>query len=421
MKVLFISLAFPPAPSQAGVVCAKNAIALSEIGNEVDVLTCAIPYGVQWEAGMREAFEASGLRIIRPEETWRHRLGLLGRSGRLRHFSAYLWYCLSRFVPFDPSLIHFRSVWKALRTLELTGYDCVVTWSPFYSVNLIGALIKRLHPSVIWVAQFSDPWCRNPLETRWLVRQYARFFEPRSLKHCNGLIYSSGRALESILSRWGWEGKKTFLLRHGFIDKFYGAESPRGYERYATSKLRFVGTLFGKRTPIPLFRALGKIVEEEPEEASQLSVSLVGPIDVAFLRHPALTSLPDGLVCVDAPVPYLESLRRMRESDGLLLIEAPVTKNQFVPSKLADYLGAQRPILAFTRDPELLETVRAAGGRTADPESVEDIAKTLLAFIRGEVAAPERDAENVRKFDARVCASELQVFLESVMAHETAE
>jgi len=396
------------------VVCAKNAIALSEIGNEVDVLTCGIPFGVNWEPGMQEIFEASKVRVLRSEDWWWQRLVRLQfRRARLQYYLERFRYCLFSLIGFD-GLLQMPGVLRSLRSLDLNQYDCVVTWSPFYSVNLIGAWLKFRRRGTTWVAQFSDPWYLNPLQSRWLMRAYARIFEPATLRFCDGLVHVSRRAQEDLISQWGLKGKKVFVLRHGYLERMYESSKAGRTRRKNSFCMRFVGTLFGRRTPIPLFDALSRILDEYPEESSRLSVSLVGSIEKEFLAHPSLKQLPEGLVQIENQIPYLESLNQMRDCDCLILIEAPVVENRFVPSKLADYLGAGRPIMALSRDAELVEVVRGGGGIVADPENVDEIVEAIMAVLTGNVAAPEMGNATVQLFDSHNCAKELEEFLSSM-------
>ncbi len=48
------------------------------------------------------------------------------------------------------------------------------------------------------------------------------------------------------------------------------------------------------------------------------------------------------------PVPYLDSIKVLSEADILLVIDAPLKDSPFFPSKLADYIGAGKPVVALS-------------------------------------------------------------------------
>jgi glycosyltransferase involved in cell wall biosynthesis len=120
-----------------------------------------------------------------------------------------------------------------------------------------------------------------------------------------------------------------------------------------------------------------------------LRVELVGSRE-----HPV--AVPDGLpVTLRDPVDYTESLALMRASDALLVVDAPAERSVFLPSKLVDYLGAGRPIVALTPPGAAADLVDRAGGWVADPADPVAGADALAAALRG-AAAPSSDAEAVR-------------------------
>ncbi|MEA2329376.1 MAG: hypothetical protein QOE68_4335, partial [Thermoanaerobaculia bacterium] len=89
------------------------------------------------------------------------------------------------------------------------------------------------------------------------------------------------------------------------------------------------------------------------------------------------------------PVSYLESLDRMMAADQLVLIDAEFDDtNIFFPSKLVDYFGSGKPIIAIT--PPSGATARllreAGAGESVSPRDPDAIA----AYLEERLAAPVR-------------------------------
>jgi hypothetical protein len=67
-------------------------------------------------------------------------------------------------------------------------------------------------------------------------------------------------------------------------------------------------------------------------------------------------------------VDYKTSLALMESADLLLVIDAPFDQSVFLPSKLVDYIGAQRPIFAITPPGTSAKLVSDLGGMVAHPK-----------------------------------------------------
>ena len=106
-------------------------------------------------------------------------------------------------------------------------------------------------------------------------------------------------------------------------------------------------------------------------------IELIGKVEPAILESQTSQSLPQGLVRYIPPVDYLKSLELMYDADILLLIEADTDLNLFVPSKLADYMGANTPIVGIANAGGSREILDGLGCWIANPHDIQDIEKVL--------------------------------------------
>src|SRR4029453_1744450 len=74
------------------------------------------------------------------------------------------------------------------------------------------------------------------------------------------------------------------------------------------------------------------------------------------------------------PVPYRGALGLMCGADALLHVDVPTDRRYFRPSKLVEYLGANRPIVAFCSPGAGERFAREAGGIHADVRSAPAVA-----------------------------------------------
>ena len=259
-----------------------------------------------------------------------------------------------------------------------------------------------------WLVYMSDPWA-TPLFGRVdrLTRAYNFALEKKVFQRATYILFASRELAELTLT--GHQGRfdrKIRILPHGYDPAAYPNQDAPQSENIV---LRYLGSFYGARNPLPLFAALGRLCQESPELLSKVKLEIVGDYDPAFLADPAFTSLPPGLVTFRPMVPYRESLRLMQQADGLLLVDAPGVTCVF-PAKLVDYLGSGTPVLGITPQGPARRIIQAQDGLVADPGQPEQIAAMLRRFLsdhpKGQPKVPQQtryDITNVAKqFEALV-------------------
>jgi len=107
-------------------------------------------------------------------------------------------------------------------------------------------------------------------------------------------------------------------------------------------------------------RALAQFLARRPEARNRTRFRFHGPWLEEHNRVLDELRLLD-VASIQPPVPYRDYLEMLKESPVLLLVVS-ATHNLFMPSKIVDYFGAQRPILAFVpRDSEMRQVLETAG------------------------------------------------------------
>lgn len=279
-----------------------------------------------------------------------------------------------------------RPVLKAIEMLtgpqqKIYHPDILVTFGAPMSDHLIGLELKRRYRWP-WVAHFSDPWADNPFNRHDpLTGALNVSLERKVAKAADRLVFTSQETLDLVMSKYATElRRKARVLPHAFEPELYEASRQNDDAQHVT--IRYLGDLYGGRTPGPLFNALARLMASEPELLSDVSFELIGPTYDLPLEKLGLRSLPEGLVSVKPPVSYHASLSLMSTADGLLVIDAPAEKSVFLPSKLIDYIGAGRPILGLTPPGTSARLINQLGGWCADPSDVNAMTGALRSFIR---------------------------------------
>ena len=319
-----------------------------------------------------------------------------------------------QFGPWKPAVL--SAVEKFLREGDYRP-DVLATFGSPMSDHLIGLALKR-RLGVPWVAHFSDPWADNPvLPYDRLTRQVNRALEGRVLREADRLVFTSDETVELVASRQGrWLTGKARVLEHAFEPELFDA--PAALDE-SSIVIRYLGDFYGRRTPAPLFEALRRLLDTEPAALAGVRFELVGAKDERQLEEAGLAALPGGLAVSRPTVGYLESLRLMRESDGLLVIDAPAELSVFLPSKLIDYVGAARPVFGITPRGTAASVIRRLGGWVADPSDAAAVAETLksfLAFLRENKGTAAWGAAAARRgFEAPAVAEKFAGILREVL------
>lgn len=407
MKLLAISFAFPP-------VIAPRAIQVARLLRHVDAdcaVVCGLDVGEATDPTLEphaEAAMAICRRVQFRRRRWVRRADAVASLARIP-----LWNCTP-----DVYRGWVEQATAAARTVVADGFspDVLVTFGNPMSDHLVGL---RLHRGlqIPWLAHFSDPWVRNPFHRSDPLTHYVnRRLERAVHESATTLAFPSDECADYMLVDVPMRVRaKRALIAHSFDDSGAPGALPAPSGPIV---IRHVGSLYGLRTPAPLIAGLERLYARSPEALSHVRVEFVGLSDRGSV---AGTGLPPGMVTVLDRVPYEESRRLMRESDGLLVMDGAWSgPGIFFPSKLADYLGSGSPVMAIANSGACARIVRAAGGvvaPVADPVAMAECLDSFLTLLRQRraVPAPWGDAAARQAYSAPVVGARFTQLLQDAL------
>jgi glycosyltransferase involved in cell wall biosynthesis len=255
----------------------------------------------------------------------------------------------------------------------------VVTFAQPMSDHLVGGKLKKRF-QLPWIAHFSDPWVDNPYNrVDPLAKALNRRLEQQVIAGADGLIFTCEETVALVMGKYPqhWRNK-CFVLPHCYDPNDYIHETGNSGPKIT---IRCIGNFYGPRSPQPLIKALDRIFARDPNMLQNVCFEFVGAIPRTIFSPHVTRNLPEGLINFKGSIPYQESLSLMCSADGLLLIDAPALISVFLPSKLIDYIGAGRPIMAITPPGASHQLVTELGGWIANPHDEEEVGNTLLSFI----------------------------------------
>ncbi len=374
-RILLFSYAFPPMQVQMTAAVYKPMAAIARSGFAVDVV-CAdsfcreLPLDHSLMSFAEKTFGV--ITRLRPSASLMSRLRMSSRV-------------FSR-VPDLMTVLH-ESAYETLMDLDLSQYDAVMTWSPFHSINSVMARVKKARRNVRWIAQFSDPWAGNPLEVSRLNKFWNERNEPRTVNAADFIVHSSLYSLDLMLRNHPEAIRcKTDVIPHAYDEMLFPQRPKIRNEKIL---LRYVGVLYGRRSPEPLFKALGSLFERRPDLRGKISVELVGLTPTEMLQTPAAQSLPEGMIHTVGSVSFVESLEKMYDADILVLVEANIRQNLFLPSKLSDYIGSRTPIVGLVPPGGSDDALKQLGCWHARPNDIEGISRALEGAVAHVMEHPD--------------------------------
>jgi hypothetical protein len=302
-----------------------------------------------------------------------------------------------------------------LRAGALGADDVLVTFAQPMSDHVAGLRLAR-RTGAPWIAHFSDPWSDNPFRRDLRpVAAVNRHLERKVIERADLVVFTSEETVELVMAKYdpSWRSRVR-VLPHAYEPDLYPSASTS--ERTDdVVVLRHLGAFYGPRRPDPVLHALASLLAADPSLAGRVRLELIGPMERSATTTALLESLPAGVVLVRPPVPYDESLALMRDADALLVVDAPSEVSIFLPSKLVDYVGAGRRIVAVTPPGTSARIVTELGGDVADPADVGAVAAALRSVLdAGPRPADEQWGDAAVR--ARFAAPEVAARMDAMIA-----
>jgi glycosyltransferase involved in cell wall biosynthesis len=272
-------------------------------------------------------------------------------------------------------------------------FDKIITFSYPLSSNIIGQTLKQYYHCE-WIAHNSDPWVAHQFNNfGYFTKRLNQAWESTCFLSADKLVFTSEETKALYQSKYPGIGNNMYVLNHAFDPKLF---TPFQHNDSCKNKviIRHIGQFYGPRTPEPLFKALA--ISKDKDIFDKINIELVG----AGRLVPALIKkygLSKG-VTQKKPVPYIESLELMSSASVLLLVDADLKQiSVYFPSKLADYMGAKKPILIISPEGTCSRLAKELDLMYSHPKDLDKIIEHLQAIAAGVAMTPK--FENFSQFE----------------------
>ena len=374
MKLLLVSLYFPPAGGAGVQRPLKFATHLPGLGIETHVLAPDDPKWVHADPD-----------LPLPTRAWVHRARYLGPKGRkpaeelhgkegIARVATQGKLALRRtLVPDENVTWNLTAIPAAIRIARREGIDVVLTTSPPSSVHLVGAAVKRA-TGARWIADLRDSLVANPHRRAESVivrvKEQGEAQVAKLVARQADAIVCAADAIAEEARGFEPRGRVVTIANGSDFDDFAGLEHHPS-DRF---RITHTGSFFGKRSPRPFLEALAR------SGLDDVVARFVGDFRAADREWAEGLGLGDRLDLIPY-VPRRRSLELQRDSEALLLLipEAAGRGKGVLSGKVFEYLAAERPVLAVVPpDGAAAGLIRETGaGVVAAPEDVDAIAAAL--------------------------------------------
>jgi glycosyltransferase involved in cell wall biosynthesis len=257
---------------------------------------------------------------------------------------------------------------KGRRLARLQPFDLIYSTGGAFAAHITGAALKRA-TGTPWLAEVHDPLV-VPGQVPVSAQQRMQARVERSIcTDADVAIWFTDQALASALRRNPQLGERGKMMLPGIDQPFKVLPRYQAGPRFIVGHF---GSLSSSRNLGSFIAALEDLLQLRPDFAQFIELHVYGgpldPVSSEKLDHSTVRNNVRHFGRIEAdPQTGLtgreQILQSMRSVDVLLLLHGEVpTCEEYIPSKLYEYLWMQRPILATVhRNPQMAALIRSQG------------------------------------------------------------
>ncbi|MFA4833326.1 MAG: glycosyltransferase [Patescibacteria group bacterium] len=315
---------------------------------------------------------------------------------------------------------YYKQLYKVTEdVIKKHKINIIFSFSNPQASNILGAMLKE-KLDIKFVAHFSDPWFDNPYkEYLGLERRNVLKLEKYVVANSDKVVFTNEIARNLIMKKYpaSW-AKKAGVIPHCFNLKDYPEVQKKDSDKFIIS---YIGAFYEKRNPEMLFVALRELIKKNPSFKEKFIIKLIGAANdyagystEGIAKMADLYSLKDNIKIIP-PVSYEESLKYMKLSDCLVVIDADMPGSPFLPSKVVDYAGSGNIIIGITpANSPTAQFIKGLGCESFNYDQAYELAKYLEGLISGEIKI-EINKEYLKQYDVRSTTTKLINIFDKVL------
>ncbi|MBS1558965.1 MAG: glycosyltransferase [Bacteroidetes bacterium] len=324
------------------------------------------------------------------------------------------WIRSNFFIP-DARMFWIRPSVRFLKKyLKDNPVEAIISTGPPHSVHLIAMRLKQ-QLSIPWLADFRDPWTtmdyyHDLLLTGLADRQHHRL-ELEVLRGADAVTVVGERMKKEFEQK---RGSEVTIVTNGFDEEDFSGTTALDQD----FSLLYAGSFFNRINPVNLWKILGELKKEKHPLGHHLKIRIMGHVAEGVRQSIRENGLEAHLEMIPFQ-PHEVATREMKKA-AVLLLGVDVRTKFVLTGKLFEYLGAQRPILAFgptDGDAAKIISESGAGKMFSFEEQIklkEHIAQLFQYFQQGRLAGASNAAQT---YSHRSLAGPIDFLLNTIIKH----
>lgn len=296
------------------------------------------------------------------------------------------------FILIEKLFIRIETHWSWAITAYFTSARIIRKQKPVlvystggaYTAHLAGYWLKRRF-DLPWIAEIHDPMIFPGITKNRMRMRFSAWLEGVICKHADVVWWFTEEAWKRAKARHPELGERGHCLIPGSNPPEF-TRTP--YQRGSHLVIAHFGSLAETRNLEIFLQGLQHFLKTNPQAAEHFRLHLYGggvdPVSARAIRdfpHPELIE-QFGRLETDPKTGQSgreRVLKRMNAADCLLLLHGTVPFcEEYIPSKMYEYLWAQRPILALVwHNPQMERMLRELGHWAVTADSATEIASAL--------------------------------------------
>lgn len=333
------------------------------------------------------------------------------------------------FYLLERAVIHLESQWSWFVMAYLTGARLIKQHKPAIiystgganSAHFAGYLLARRF-GIPWIAELHDPMIHGEWPGTRMAHAWAAWLERLICRHASAAWWFTEMALARARERNAQLGSRGHMIIPGV-----GAPDFQDAAYRRQEKLHFAhcGSLTKVRNFAVFFEALHGMLEEYPQYRDNVQIDVFSSrLDV--VSRAALTRFPlPGIVRehgrletdpITGKSGRQQVLEAMRRTDVLVLLHGsdPFCE-EYIPSKLFEYLWAKRPVLGLIwHNPQLERILTERGHVSVDALDVAGVKAALLHLFRQWETGTLADNETSAPFTVEDATTKIVALAEKI-------
>lgn len=311
---------------------------------------------------------------------------------------------------------YYKKIFNITKNV-IKKHNCnlVFSFSNPQDSNIVGAMLKE-KLGIKFISHFSDPWYDNPYNA--IKEEKILKSEKFVIGNSNRIIFTNNTAKELVMKKYNKDIQENArIIPHCYDIKDY-PEAKGLNNKFIFS---YIGAFYEQRNPELLFKAFKKNIDTDKGLLNKFKIKLIGAAnDYAGYSVKNIESmlktydLKENTEIIP-PVSYEESLRYMKLSDCLIVIDADMAGSPFLPSKVVDYAGSKNLIIGITpANSPTDQLLKSLGYKSFNYNQVDELANYLKKLIDKEITI-EINQEFLKQYDVKNTTAKLMGIFEEVV------